>query len=153
MPRLISESLGAPFSIELVDESYFFTKHCWREHRCGLGLPKAPLPYPGNKQQQVPLDQLPAGTVGAVVLDIQGCVASMASPGGWTNKLVRHVGDTPSMGSGFWAEEWTVQGWPWRVWWLVCGKDKTVAVGVSRIGDSDVNASTILHFCCGAEPR
>ena len=146
-----AESFGAPFGIELVDESYFFTGHCWREHRRGLGLPEEPLPYPGNGQQQVPLDQLPAGTVGAVALDVRGCIASVTSTGGRTNKLVARVRDAPGIGSGFWAEEWTVRSWLRRVWRLIHGKGKKVAVGMSETGDGDVSASIILRFCCGAE--
>ncbi|KAM5543346.1 hypothetical protein V8D89_003220 [Ganoderma adspersum] len=146
-----AESLGAPFGIELVDESYFFTEQRWREHRRGLGLPDEPLPYPskpGDGQTHIPLDQLPTGTVGAVALDVRGCIASVTSTGGRTNKLVGRVGDTPSMGSGFWAEEWTVKGWSRRAWRRVRGKGKTVAMGVSGTGDGDyfirlATASTI----------
>ena len=144
-----AESLGTPFGIELVDESYFFTEQRWREHRRGLGLPDEPLPYPskpGDGQTRVPLDQLPTGTVGAVALDVRGCIASVTSTGGRTNKLVGRIGDTPSMGSGFWAEEWTVKGWPRRVWRRVRGKGKTVAMGVSGTGDGDV--SGLLVVCC-----
>ncbi|PIL33832.1 hypothetical protein GSI_03538 [Ganoderma sinense ZZ0214-1] len=148
-----AEDLGAPFGIELVDESYFFTEQRWREHRRGLGLPDEPLPYPtkpapGDGQTQVPLDQLPTGTVGAVALDVRGCIASVTSTGGRTNKLVGRVGDTPSMGSGFWAEEWAVKGWSRRAWLRIQGKSTTVAMGVSGTGDGDyfirlATASTI----------
>ena len=79
-----AESLGVPLGVELVDESYFFTEQRWREHRRGLGLPEEPLPYPskpggdgGEDNTQVPLDQLPTGTVGAVALDVRGCIASV----------------------------------------------------------------------------
>ena len=144
-----AENLGEPFGIQFVDESYFFTEQRWREHRRGLGLPDEPLPYPskpGDGQTRVPLDQLPTGTVGAVALDVRGCIASVTSTGGRTNKLVGRVGDTPSMGSGFWAKEWTVKGWPRRVWRRVRGKGKTVAMGVSGTGDGDV--SGVLVVCC-----
>ncbi|RDX44090.1 asparaginase [Lentinus brumalis] len=134
-----AESLGAPLGVELVDESYFFTEHRWREHRRGLGLPEDPLPYPGrgDDDSQAPLDQLPTGTVGAVALDVRGCIAAVTSTGGRTNKLVGRVGDTPVMGAGFWAEEWTVTGWARRVLRRLKGKSKTVAVGVSGTGDGD----------------
>jgi beta-aspartyl-peptidase (threonine type) len=49
---------------------------------------------------------MPTGTVGAVALDCRGCIASVTSTGGKTNKMVGRIGDTPQMGSGFWAEEW-----------------------------------------------
>ena len=146
-----AESLGAPFGIELVDESYFFTEHRWREHRRGLGLPEEPLPYPGDGHPQVPLDQLPTGTVGAVALDVRVCIASVTSTGGRTNKLVGRIGDTPSMGSGFWAEEWTVKGWPRRVWGHIRGKGKKIAVGVSGTGDGDVSGRLAPHLRCRSD--
>nr|VWO97593.1 O-methyltransferase CTB2 (EC (Cercosporin toxin biosynthesis cluster protein 2) [Ganoderma boninense] len=161
-----AESLGAPLGIELVDESYFFTEQRWREHRRGLGLPDEPLPYPTKPDgdTQVPFDQLPTGTVGAVALDVRGCIASVTSTGGRTNKLVGRVGDTPSTGSGFWAEEWKVRGWPRRAWRHVRGKSATVAMGVSGTGDGDyfirlATASTIgrrmkyLHESVSAAAR
>lgn len=145
-----AEALGESLGAELVDESYFFTEQRWREHRRGLGLPEEPLPYPskpghgGEDNSRVPLDQLPTGTVGAVALDVRGCIAAVTSTGGRTNKLVGRVGDTPSMGAGFWAEEWTVKGWTRRVWRRVVGKSKQVAVGVSGTGDGDVSGSYAL---------
>ncbi|KAG5646286.1 hypothetical protein DXG03_003883 [Asterophora parasitica] len=39
-----AESIGASLGAELVDPSYFFTEHRWREHRRELGLPEEPLP-------------------------------------------------------------------------------------------------------------
>ncbi|RPD60734.1 asparaginase [Lentinus tigrinus ALCF2SS1-6] len=137
-----AESLGAPLGIKLVDESYFFTENRWREHRRGLGLPEEPLPYPTKPGQdqdnsQVPLDQLPTGTVGAVALDVRGCIAAVTSTGGRTNKLVGRVGDTPIMGAGFWVEEWKVEGWAHRVLRRLTGKGSKVAVGVSGTGDGD----------------
>ncbi|CDO77696.1 hypothetical protein BN946_scf184969.g47 [Trametes cinnabarina] len=148
-----AESLGADMGVELVDESYFFTEARWREHRRGLGLPEEPLPYPSHpgcegSDPGVPLDQLPTGTVGAVALDTRGCIAAVTSTGGRTNKLVGRVGDTPVMGAGFWAEEWTVKGWVRRTWRRLSGKSHRVAVGVSGTGDGDyfirrATASTI----------
>ncbi|EIW63441.1 asparaginase [Trametes versicolor FP-101664 SS1] len=135
-----AESIGAAQGIELVDESYFFTDARWREHRRGLGLPDEPSPQPGDHKGDnswVPLDQLPTGTVGAVALDERGCIASVTSTGGRTNKLVGRVGDTPIMGAGFWAEEWTVKGWFRKAWRRVRRQSETVAVGVSGTGDGD----------------
>ena len=51
-------------------------------------------------------EYLPQGTVGAVVLDRFGTIAVATSTGGLTNKLCGRIGDTPSLGAGFWAEEW-----------------------------------------------
>ena len=156
-----AETIGADLGIELVDESYFFTEARWREHRRGLGLPEEPLPYesdegrndsPGGKTNgRVPLDVLPTGTVGAVALDARGCIAAVTSTGGRTNKLVGRVGDTPVMGAGFWAEEWTLRGRIRRAWRHLRGKGKTVAVGVSGTGDGDVS---FYYYCQAAQkPR
>lgn len=125
---------------ETVDPSYFYTDARWKEHMKGL------------EQQETcssseSLD-LPLGTVGAVALDKNGCIAVVTSTGGKTNKLVGRIGDTPSMGSGFWAEEWTAEDG----FWNKCQKalfsrtraQKLRAVGVSGTGDGDVRAFVFL---------
>lgn len=53
-------------------------------------------------------EYLPQGTVGAVVLDSSGVVCAATSTGGITNKLPGRIGDTPTLGAGFWAEQWCV---------------------------------------------
>ncbi|KAI9046294.1 isoaspartyl peptidase/L-asparaginase [Aspergillus affinis] len=53
------------------------------------------------------LNSLPQGTVGCVCLDQYGNLAVATSTGGMTNKLPGRVGDTPTLGAGFWAERWT----------------------------------------------
>jgi len=134
-----SEGLGRELGVELVSADYFFTESRWREHRRGLGLPEDPLPFPDNEDNDtgLPLDQLPTGTVGAVALDVRGCIAAVTSTGGRTNKLVGRIGDTPSMAAGFWAEEWTVKGSLRRAWRKLLRKGDKVAVGVSGTGDGD----------------
>jgi beta-aspartyl-peptidase (threonine type) len=115
----------------------------------------------------IPLDSYPTGTVGAVALDIRGCIAAVTSTGGRTNKLPGRIGDTPLMGAGFWAEEWDENSskgdlrkssdwmlfpsWLRDIWDRLNGQsspDKTceridgkVAVGVSGTGDGDVRRS------------
>ncbi|CAE6422798.1 unnamed protein product [Rhizoctonia solani] len=136
-----AEELGLEVGQELVDQSYFWTEHRWREHRRGLGLPEAPIPErPNEGIPYPPLDQLPTGTVGAVALDVNGHIACCTSTGGKTNKLVGRVGDTPSMGSGFWAEAWSEpeQGL-WAKALRILGREtpRTRAVGVSGTGDGD----------------
>lgn len=140
----------------LVDPSYFWTESRWREHRRGLGLPPDGLDSPTGLallagrshygEIAVHLDVLPQGTVGAVALDIDGCIASVTSTGGRTNKLVGRIGDTPSMGSGFWAEEWTARrkGFKGAVRRFFKMKQKMQhrAVGVSGTGDGDVRTAT-----------
>ncbi|KAK2467796.1 hypothetical protein APHAL10511_000091 [Amanita phalloides] len=89
----LAESLGEA----LVDPSYFFTEHRWREHRRGLGLPEEPLP--SQKSTEGVHGPYPMGTIGAVALDARGCIAVVTSTGGRTNKLVGRIGDTPMFGA------------------------------------------------------
>ncbi|KAH0589316.1 hypothetical protein H2248_005078 [Termitomyces sp. 'cryptogamus'] len=132
-----AESLGESLGVLLVDPSYFFTERRWREHRRALGLPEEPLPdhlASADESQLMPaLDQLPTGTVGAVALDTRGCIAVLTSTGGRTNKLVGRVGDTPSMGSGFWAEQWSrsLRDKAFH------SKQESRAIGISGTGDGD----------------
>lgn len=141
---------------EIVDPSYYFTEQRWREHRRGLGLPEdlPPSHLDVSSQEQsstsvLPsLDMMPTGTVGAVALDGHGCIAVVTSTGGKTNKLVGRIGDTPSMGSGFWAEEWSIrQGFFARVLNKMMGKSagKRRAVGVSGTGDGDGDVCAWIH--------
>jgi L-asparaginase / beta-aspartyl-peptidase len=136
------EKLG----IELVDPSYYFTQRRWGDHRRGLGLPEEPMPYhfKSIEDEAPPLDLMPKGTVGAVALDREGCIAVVTSTGGMTNKLVGRIGDTPTMGSGFWAEEWKIkQSLFSRIWHRVSRKGhlghSARAVGTSGSGDGDVS--------------
>ncbi|KAF7782461.1 hypothetical protein Agabi119p4_1837 [Agaricus bisporus var. burnettii] len=137
-----AEDIGASLGEKLVDPSYFYTERRWREHRRGLGLPEEPLPYPPDTNhddnKNLPLDQLPKGTVGAVALDIRGCIAALTSTGGRTNKLVGRIGDTPHMGSGFWAEEWnrTNSAW-WQTIMDIVRCRPPTALCVSGTGDGD----------------
>jgi beta-aspartyl-peptidase (threonine type) len=162
--RLKDRGMG----VKLVDPSYFWTEGRWREHRRGLGFPEEDIEPPTGPtppathihhgEKPTNLDMLPQGTVGAVALDIDGCIAVVTSTGGRTNKLVGRIGDTPSMGSGFWAEEWTVpqRGLKAAVRRFLRMKQKAQyrAMGVSGTGDGDVcthslsyqtNWSPVLH--------
>ena len=137
-----AESLGQSLGATLVDPSYFFTKDRWRQHRRGLGLPEEPFPHHGDDTSPplMPLDSYPTGTVGAVALDEDGCIAVITSTGGRTNKLVGRIGDTPHMGAGFWAEEWIpTASFARRIWRKLTRRGKkSYAVGISGTGDGDV---------------
>lgn len=135
-----AESLGESLGEQLVDPSYFFTEARWREHRRGLGLPEEPLPpgHDGQPGDLPPVDMMPQGTVGAVALDVNGCICAVTSTGGRTNKLVGRIGDTPVMGAGFWAEEWKIKGWTRRMWCKLTRQELHNAAGISGTGDGDV---------------
>lgn len=49
----------------------------------------------------------PGGTVGAVALDAEGHLAAATSTGGTFNKHPGRVGDSPLVGSGAYADDWT----------------------------------------------
>ncbi|KAG8951847.1 hypothetical protein FRC04_005539 [Tulasnella sp. 424] len=144
-----AESIAETLGEELVDSSYYFTKERWRQHRRGLGLPDN-LTASGHSDpvDTTDFDYLPKGTVGAVCLDQRGCIAVVTSTGGKTNKLVGRIGDTPTFGCGYWAEEWLTERWIRRVWRRLRGKGDLQAVGVSGTGDGDyflrlASASTV----------
>ena len=45
------------------------------------------------------------GTVGAIALDSQGCLAAGTSTGGMTNKMAGRIGDSPIIGAGNYADD------------------------------------------------
>ncbi|KAF2194010.1 L-asparaginase precursor [Zopfia rhizophila CBS 207.26] len=95
------EALAEKWGLEIVDTSYFFTQKKWDEHMKGLEKEKA-----GKGEEWEMKNYIPLGTCGAVVLDSFGTVCAATSTGGLTNKIPGRIGDTPTMGAGYWAEEW-----------------------------------------------
>ena len=128
----VCERLAGEWGLERVDRGYFWTRRRWEEHRRGLGescereeyeRERRAAGYDGafecvraggegsdiyltNDPSWNGTDYLPQGTVGCVVLDSTGTICVATSTGGITNKLPGRVGDTPTLGAGFWAEEW-----------------------------------------------
>ncbi|KAL4792012.1 nucleophile aminohydrolase [Aspergillus venezuelensis] len=90
-------------------DEWFWTRKRWEEHRRGLGLEEGKT---GQEDESTSdSDGLgyvypSQGTVGCVCLDQWGDLAVATSTGGLTNKLPGRVGDTPTLGAGFWAEAW-----------------------------------------------
>lgn len=132
------DRLTEEWGLETVKPSYFWTKRRWDEHRKGLGLDHDKETYKKEKKRidaesdcgstsSEELSEasaaeesmndpswdgreyLPQGTVGAVVMDSTGTICVATSTGGITNKLPGRIGDTPTLGAGFWAEEWHEQ--------------------------------------------
>lgn len=98
----INEELAKRWGVETVkDQSYFFTQNRWDEHIKGLEREKK-----GKNATWDAEEYVSQGTCGAVVLDSDGVLCVSTSTGGMTNKLSGRVGDTPTLGAGFWAEEW-----------------------------------------------
>jgi len=104
-----AEGLAEKWGLEIVDPSYFFTQKRWDEHQRGLAEEESRegAGMASNKTTQWERDNfIPMGTCGAVVVDRFGTVCTATSTGGLTNKVPGRIGDTPTIGAGFWAEEW-----------------------------------------------
>ncbi|KAK4452638.1 nucleophile aminohydrolase [Podospora aff. communis PSN243] len=103
-----AERLAERYGLKMVKQSYFCTPRRWAEHVRGLERERE-----GNGPATWSAEEyLPQGTCGAVALDAEGVTCCATSTGGLTNKLTGRIGDTPTVGAGFWAEEWTEQGDP-----------------------------------------
>jgi L-asparaginase len=103
------EALAQKWGLEIVGQEYFFTSGRWDEHMRGLAEEKR------REERGLEVDEMseweketyiPLGTCGAVVVDSFGTICVATSTGGLTNKVPGRIGDTPSMGTGYWAEEW-----------------------------------------------
>ena len=103
-----AEQLAESYGLEMVDPSYFYTKQRWDEHIRALERESEGQGI-GTWDAN---EYLPPGTCGAVALDEDGAICAATSTGGMTNKLTGRIGDTPVVGAGFWAEEWTEDGDP-----------------------------------------
>lgn len=97
-----AEKLAKEWGLELVDPSYFFVQSRWDDHIAGLEREKNNMGLATWDKQAF----VPQGTCGAVALDSDGVCACATSTGGMTNKLTGRIGDTPTLGAGFWAEKW-----------------------------------------------
>jgi L-asparaginase len=122
------EALAEEWGLDVVDPAYFWTKERWEQHRKGLEREAELQLHAGDvftsermtldsswsqgNASWNPLEYFPQGTVGAVVLDSLGMIAVATSTGGLTNKLPGRIGDTPTIGAGFWAESWTEEPRP-----------------------------------------
>ena len=107
------EALAREWGLDMVPESHHWTKKRWDEHKRGLMQSGVPNPswtqnpkWPPEEESWDGREYLPQGTVGCVALDRSGALCVATSTGGLTNKLSGRIGDTPTIGAGFWAEEW-----------------------------------------------
>jgi L-asparaginase len=107
-----AEQLAERYGLALVEPGYFFTQRRWDEHIRGLERERNGSGVGSWSAEEY----LPQGTVGAVALDEDGVVCCATSTSGLTNKLTGRIGDTPTVGAGFWAEEWVEDGDPSAEW-------------------------------------
>ncbi|KXJ88397.1 nucleophile aminohydrolase [Microdochium bolleyi] len=113
-----AETLAQHYGVSLVSPEYFFTQNRWDEHIRALerekkGKEQANVAAQAGHTEDCPAlatwsadEYLPQGTCGVVAMDEDGTICVATSTGGMTNKLTGRIGDTPSVGAGFWAEEW-----------------------------------------------
>ncbi|KAF3492361.1 aspartylglucosaminidase family protein [Arthroderma uncinatum] len=100
------EALAKEWGLEFKPDEWFFTQKRWDEHIRGLGK-GATIDHDGAPESIQEINKyLSQGTVGCVCLDQWGNIAAATSTGGLTNKLPGRIGDTPTLGAGFWAESW-----------------------------------------------
>ena len=94
------EKLAEDWGLEMVDESYFWTRKRWDEHKRGLHESENDRawrqnmdiwPFPEHDGQAY----LSQGTVGCVALDRYGTLCVATSTGGLTNKLSGRVRPDP----------------------------------------------------------
>ncbi|OJD11455.1 hypothetical protein AJ78_07782 [Emergomyces pasteurianus Ep9510] len=117
------ESLAREWGLEFCPDSWFWTKKRWDEHQRGLKQGKSRGRMTDGGDMGVDMEKrddsecddgdglyLSQGTVGCVCLDRWGNIAVATSTGGLTNKCPGRIGDTPTLGAGFWAEAWDVEG-------------------------------------------
>ena len=90
-----AEALARRHGLEIVEPSYFFTERRWET------LQRV------KNAARVLNEADKHGTVGAVALDRHGNLAAATSTGGFNNKLVGRVGDTPLVGAGTYANNAT----------------------------------------------
>lgn len=107
------EKLAEKRGCEMMPEEYFWTRKRWDQHKRGLGEKDGEIwegkiagKFVENDGGWNGHEYLPQGTVGCVALDQYGTLCVATSTGGLNNKLASRVGDTPTLGAGFWAEEW-----------------------------------------------
>ena len=122
-----AERLAKEWGLDIVDEKYFWTRKRWEEHLRGLNREKdeGSMNSPenlagGGGEGWDEKEYLPQGTVGAVALDQDGTICVATSTGGLTNKLSIRIGDTPTIGAGFWAEQWEEIPPPLSPSWNAC---------------------------------
>jgi beta-aspartyl-peptidase (threonine type) len=92
-----AEEFAAEQGLEIVEPSYFFTRHQFEKLE---KLRQSNAAQPSKSGEKY-------GTVGAVALDKRGDLAAATSTGGMLNKRYGRVGDSPVIGAGTYANNAT----------------------------------------------
>jgi len=93
-----ADAFAKQHGLEVVEQDYFSTE--WR--RRALVRMKV---MEKDGTQKAATEAQKHGTVGAVALDARGHLAAATSTGGYTNKRLGRVGDSPILGAGTYAED------------------------------------------------
>ncbi|XP_024032336.1 isoaspartyl peptidase/L-asparaginase 1-like, partial [Morus notabilis] len=95
--------------VETVDSSHFITaenierlKQAKEANRIQLDYTEPTAKAPKN-EKLIGNGDSQLGTVGCVAVDSQGNLATATSTGGFVNKMVGRIGDTPIIGAGTYA--------------------------------------------------
>jgi L-asparaginase len=114
--------------LERKGRDWFWTRKRWEEHLRGLkgreqedcvedadvGADTVMGEDKDDEDNYSGMDLPSQGTVGAVCMDSWGTLVVATSTGGLTNKKPGRIGDTPTLGAGFWAESWDEEVRPTR---------------------------------------
>ncbi|GGA86313.1 isoaspartyl peptidase/L-asparaginase [Brucella endophytica] len=105
MSGLGAEAMAREMGLEMVEPSYFSIEFRREQLHRVQGTAQSVLDHDGGGR---PLDEdRKFGTVGAVVLDINGNLAAATSTGGVTNKRPGRVSDSALIGAGTYADNRT----------------------------------------------
>lgn len=120
--------------IERVDQAYYGTPRRLKQWQDARALEAA--------QAKHTVQGTYFGTVGAVALDAQGCIAAATSTGGMTNKRYSRVGDSPLIGCGTYADERCgVSGTGWGEFFIRAAVAHDICARVAYRGDSLAEAA------------
>ena len=95
-------------NVEIVDTAYFFDQNRWDEYLKVKDSNSTKLDHDSSTGMVNPTNTIDKfGTVGCVVLDTYGNLASGTSTGGTVNKKYNRIGDSPLIGAGTYANNKT----------------------------------------------
>ncbi|KAA8541079.1 hypothetical protein F0562_025042 [Nyssa sinensis] len=109
MEACIMDGICKEQGVETIDPSHFITpnnierlERVKEANRVQIDYTE-PIQKEVEKQTPVADGDSQIGTVGCVAVDIQGNLAAATSTGGFVNKMVGRIGDTPIIGAGTYA--------------------------------------------------
>lgn len=102
-----AEAFAREQGVEMVDSTHFITPENIERLKQAKEANRVQLDYtqPMKKVDEIPVSDGDSqiGTVGCVAVDGNGNLATATSTGGFVNKMVGRIGDTPIVGAGTYA--------------------------------------------------